>query len=110
MAHPCPQCHDRSTQKISLMCDSSTRRGTDNRGRAHSSQPELASEYSPPQPRGYFWRGLAVCSLTCFGSVLAKAVGQQLHMPLLGLALAWIVLGASAFWLVGSAKNYNAKI
>ena len=33
-----------------------------------------------------------------------------MRMPLLGLALAWIVLGASAHWLIGGAKSYNAKV
>jgi Zn-dependent protease len=110
MAYPCPQCNDQSTQRISLLYDSSTRGWTDSRGRPWSSRSNRASEYSPPQPRAYGWRALAVLFLSLFGSVVARGLGQQMRMPLLGLALAWIVLGASAHWLIGGAKSYNAKV
>jgi len=110
MAYPCPQCNDQSTQRISLMYDLNTRRWKDHLGRAHSSQSDLASKYSPPQPRGYFWRGLAVFFLSLLGSAFARAMSQELHMPLLSVALFWIVLGGSVYWLIGGAKSYNAKV
>lgn len=110
MAYPCPQCGDRSTQRISLMYDSSTRRWRDHAGRAHASQTDLASKYAPPQPRGYLGRVLAVIFLSTLGASVGRAVGFSVHMPLLGVALGWTVVGASAYWLIGGARSYNAKV
>lgn len=110
MAYPCPQCSDRSTQRISLMYDSSTRRWRDHAGRARSSQSDLASKYSPPQPRGYLARVLGVIVLSIVGSSVGRVVGYTIHMPLLAVALGWTALGVSAYWLIGGARRYNAKV
>jgi len=50
MSYPCPRCHDRNTQKLSLMYESNTRRWRDFHGRDQISQSDLTKKYAPPEP------------------------------------------------------------
>ena len=111
MLYPCPECHDKGTQKISLMYESSTHRWKNYHGTVRTSQSDLASRYAPPKRRGYMWPTIFVVFFApAVGVLLGLPVEKLTHSTMLSELTCLAFLGASVHWFIIRAYRYNHNI
>ncbi len=108
MSFPCPHCHDLGTQKVSLLYESSTRRGTNGHGVGNVSQSDLAARLAPPRPRKRVWPILKVLFIWMAGSFTGVCVGTLLNSPGLRALIPLASLIGAIVWQVQAGRRYKA--
>jgi hypothetical protein len=106
MSFPCPHCHDSGTQKVSLLYESSIRRGTNGHGGGNVSQSDLAARLAPPQPRKRVWPIISVILIWMAGSFVGGCVGLLFHSGL-AILIPWAALIGGIVWQVKQAKKHK---